>query len=214
MADDNFRSYRSRDPLLRNEAASDPSDPLAELARLIGQSGPYPDSRRPEAYSPAQADDEVEAPTDEWTADADYADEPAEEPYDPSLTAPQSPASYQSSPTPDRAYESEPPPGGRYFSGSAAEFGGFREEPAAEYRNDHVPALRPREVPAYATAETEEDYADEQPQEGGESYASDGYYDEPPAPRRRGAVGVVMAVLSLAVIGTAGAFGYRTMFGG
>jgi hypothetical protein len=151
MADDNFRSYRSRDPLPRSEA-TDANDPLAELARLIGQSGPYPDTRRPEAYSPAQAHDEAEVPTEDWPADADYAEEPAEEPYDPPLTAPQSPASYQPHPTPDRAYESEPPPGGRYFSGSAAEFGGFREEPAAEYRDDHMPALRARDVPAYATA--------------------------------------------------------------
>ena len=40
------------------------------------------------------------------------------------------------------------------------------------------------------------------------------YYDDRPAPRRRGAVVVIMAVLGLAVIGTAGAFAYRSMFGG
>ena len=42
MADNNFRSYRSRD---RSGAGRPPresaDDPLAELARLIGQSDPY-----------------------------------------------------------------------------------------------------------------------------------------------------------------------------
>ena len=45
MADNIFRSYRSRDALARADA--DPAaregacDPLAELARLIGQSDPH-----------------------------------------------------------------------------------------------------------------------------------------------------------------------------
>ena len=38
--------------------------------------------------------------------------------------------------------------------------------------------------------------------------------DDAPSPRRRGGLVVVMAVLGLAVLGTAGAFGYRAMFGG
>ena len=48
-----------------------------------------------------------------------------------------------------------------------------------------------------------------------QSYAADEYYDEeaPPLRRRSGAV-VIMAVLGLAVLGTAGALGYRAMFGG
>jgi hypothetical protein len=45
-------------------------------------------------------------------------------------------------------------------------------------------------------------------------YAADDYYDDAPSPRRRSGVVVVMAILSLAVVGTAGAFGYRAMFGG
>src|SRR5271170_2296178 len=113
MADDNFRSYSSRDPLPRGEAdraASDASDPLAELARLIGQTDPYTEPRRPEAYRPARAD-EVETSTQDWAADEDYAEEQAEDQHDPPLAAPPSPASYPAHPTQDRGYESEPPPG-------------------------------------------------------------------------------------------------------
>ena len=47
---------------------------------------------------------------------------------------------------------------------------------------------------------------------GGQAYGADDYNDEAPIPRRGGLV-VVMAVLGLAVVGTAGAFGYRAMFG-
>jgi cell division protein FtsN len=41
-----------------------------------------------------------------------------------------------------------------------------------------------------------------------------GYYEDPPQPKRRMGVMAIAAVLALAVIGTAGAFGYRAMFGG
>ena len=47
MADNNFRSYRSRDPpLARVDARAGCDDPLAELARLIGQSDPAGDVGR------------------------------------------------------------------------------------------------------------------------------------------------------------------------
>jgi len=52
-------------------------------------------------------------------------------------------------------------------------------------------------------------------QEAGEDYGdyAEEYYDEP-APRRRGGLVVMMAVLGLVIVGTAGAFAYRNMFGG
>jgi hypothetical protein len=40
----------------------------------------------------------------------------------------------------------------------------------------------------------------------------DGYYDDAPAPRRRGGLITAAALLGLAVIGTAGAFAYRAVF--
>ena len=50
--------------------------------------------------------------------------------------------------------------------------------------------------------------------EVGEAYGADDYYDDAPTPRRRGGLVLVIAVLGLAVLGTAGAFAYRAMFGG
>ena len=42
----------------------------------------------------------------------------------------------------------------------------------------------------------------------------DEFYDDEPRGGRRKGLLTVVAVLGLAVIGTAGAFGYRSMFGG
>jgi hypothetical protein len=216
MADDNFRSYRSRDPLPRDEAdhfASDEGDPLAELARLIGQSDPNSERRRTVSYSSARSDDRGSASDADWAAQDDYADEHhrAADRYVP--PPPPAPGPFYAPKEP--AYEDETPSAGRYFSGPAAQFNGFREESDTGYREQQVPVLRARDLPAYATAETDESYEPEEPEhDGGEGYAADEYYDEAPNPRRRSGVLVFMAVLGLAVVGSAGAFGYRTMFGG
>ena len=44
-------------------------------------------------------------------------------------------------------------------------------------------------------------------------YAEDEYYDDAPPSRRRLSIMVIAGVFALAVIGTAGAFGYRALFG-
>ncbi len=210
MADDNFRSYRSLEPLPRDEAdraAGDPGDPLAELARLIGQTDPYAEAHRNEAYTSGRVDTAAPQESEQdWAADEAPAEDYADDRYAPPPV---------SVPPPEPRYDDEQPSSGRYYSGAAREFGGFRGEPESNYRNELMPALRPRELPAYAVSEHEEDFA-KADREGEESYEQDhdGYYDDRPAPRRRGAVVVIMAVLGLAVIGTAGAFAYRAMFGG
>ena len=54
MADDNSARYRLNDPYGRGPASAEPaSDPLAELARLIGQNEPASEYRR-ERRLPAQ----------------------------------------------------------------------------------------------------------------------------------------------------------------
>ena len=57
---------------------------------------------------------------------------------------------------------------------------------------------------------------DDQAQDGSDdqAYALDDYEEDAPEGRRRGGFVVVAAVLGLAVLGTAGAFAYRAMFGG
>jgi hypothetical protein len=131
MADNNFRSDRGRDP-------------LAELARLIGQADPYGES----------------AP-----ADNGFREEGASHGYD------------------------EPP---------AHQLQGYPDAPEHAYEPDY----NRRDDKAYQ-------HADDEP------YAADDYYeDEAPRARRRSSVVLVMAIFGLALVGTAGAFGYRAKFGG
>ena len=178
MADNNFRSDRDRDPLSRDVFQS---DPLAELARLIGQTDPYaePESR------PRHEEEH-------------YAPPPP----------PLRPAPPQAYGTRERDYEQEAS-ADRYFAGPATTFNGFREDEA--YSEPVAP--KPQ---AYAPAPVHESYGADEPEYQDEpEYAEDDYYDEQAAaPRRRSGLIAVMAIFALAVVGTAGAFGYRAMFGG
>src|ERR1700761_4140295 len=85
MADNNFRAYRSRDGVVGNDVdANVPDsvrDPLAELARLIGQSDPAAEYDREPAL---QYDDASAASGQNWAAEEAYEPEPhyAEQGYE------------------------------------------------------------------------------------------------------------------------------------
>jgi len=215
MADNNFRSYRGRDSLapddVNSPAREGAADPLAELARLIGQTDPHGERGRYEG----------DAPSRDWPAD-DYADHDNRQ-QDRYVQPPPLPP-LPADPYPSRApqpsgYENEPVASSRYFSGPAAKFSGFREDgsdyvPVDDAQYDPEPtSLSPGRAPGFAAAAPEHGYGvDELEHHGGQAYGADDYNDEVSIPRRGGLV-VVMAVLGLAVVGTAGAFGYRAMFG-
>ena len=86
MADDNFRPYRGRDPLAPRSADAPArgqiDDPLAELARLIGQSEPMNDFGRDARHGSAASLDEPAGGLD-WAVDDRYAEphEPAQGGY-------------------------------------------------------------------------------------------------------------------------------------
>ena len=60
MADDNSARYRSTEPFGGGASATPASDPLAELARLIGRGVPLAENAR-EARAPAQPAPETKA---------------------------------------------------------------------------------------------------------------------------------------------------------
>jgi len=251
MAENTFRSYRNREPVNREPMGRgdvDPTardaggDPLAELARLIGQSDPNAGYGRDAGHSaPETFDDAEQAPGLDWAAneggaeqdhrqdqrqDQRYA-EPAraEDRYVPPPLAASYPpyASNAGYSPPEPGYAEEPQPADQY-SGPAPSVKGLRED-ARDYavaQDAHLDDQEPpishgRQAPAfapqsqsgpYAINDRARDDADDQ------SYASDDYDDETPYRRRRSGSVVVIAVLGLAVLGTAGAFAYRAMFGG
>ncbi len=176
------------------------SDPLAELARLIGQTDPFSNfGRQPPAD--AQPDDYSEG-DDGGTYDENSTTEPtwmrnARAAYDaPISSEPRSRQNgryaedgrgYDSGPRFDQERPAGPPP--RYDD---VLFG----PPEREARHE-APFPPPRE--RYA-----EDRYDNR-------HYDDEIEDEPP--RRRGGTLSVVVVLLLAVVGTAAAFGYRTFIG-
>lgn len=186
MSDDHSqRPYRSNDTIARGAPAKAPgspsgSDPLAELARLIGQNDPFAEFGRDGGRRPAAP------PTADWPA------EPA---------APENRAAAALPPMPEEQTYATPNFARQSFGGAPLAAGGEL------YQVENG-------VPGYATAD-EPGYADEayhqsKPQLGAEQ---EDFYDEVPPPRRRMGVMVIAGVFALAVIGTAGAFGYRALFG-
>ena len=200
------------------------NDPLAELARLIGQSDPFtdlkgrgaprnpldsmragdrpaPEERRsaPEARSApewlARPAPPADRQDDHYQADQ-YADEPPAEPHDDYRAdsyeteddqgyAPQH--RYDNTARAQPAYNS-----GRQPVGEAYDVGGGNQYRVA------LPAAEDYDEDSY--------------------YAEDGHMppheDGPVASRKRGGLVTIVAVLGLAVIGTAGAFGYRAFTSG
>jgi hypothetical protein len=216
MADNPYRSYRNRDEAAYDSdgvPARGPADPLAQLARLIGQNDP-----RNEFDHNVLAD----AAPQEWPADERYAepsqvreqdyaeqsyDERYDERYDPPRLA-EPPAPYRGAP---------PSQGGDYLpqvpprSNSARDDAHFYAPVEPRYPvGQQAPADYGQHLPATA-AQSHDDY-DYEDQEQDEHYAED--EDEAPSGRRGGGLVIVAAVLGLAVLGTAGAFAYRAMFGG
>jgi SPOR domain len=270
MANNNFRSDRGRDP-------------LAELARLIGQADQSsagmsrnaygtarpraaparepdwapeehyeaPAPRGEARYAAQPAANPANAPSDHHSShqaqdryqDAGYQDPRYQDPryqdpryQDPRYQDPryQDPRyqeqAYQdqgySDQGADHAYQDQgfdQQAGSRFFSGTAGQFNGFREEPGygleregSQHDYDDAPPQMPQahDLPVFAFA------ADDPRYQGDEQhYATD---EAPPAEyayRRRNsgprtALVAVMAVLGLVVVGSAAAFGYRAMFGG
>jgi SPOR domain len=219
MADNTYRSYRNRDEVAYDgdgAPARGPADPLAELARLIGQNDPRNEFSH-DGVAPATVHDEAAAPQ-EWPADERYAEpgQPAEPTYDeqyderydpPRLAEP--PAPYRAAP-PSRGGDYVPPVPPR--SNSGRDDARFYAPVEPRYPvGQPAPADYGQQLPAFA-AQPHDDYDyDDQEQDDGR-YADD--EDEAPSGRRRGGLVIIAAVLGLAVLGTAGAFAYRAMFGG
>lgn len=159
MADDQ-RLYRSNETPARGvqaRAQSAPSgtDPLAELARLIGQSDPFGEFGREGGRRQAAPAPQVE-PAVDWTPQPDAAG--AEQPY------------------------------AEHYATGGHE-GAYAAAPVGQEHDPYYPSNA-----QYAPEEQD-------------------FYDDVPPSRRRMGVLVIAGVFALAVVGTAGAFGYRAIFG-
>jgi SPOR domain len=139
---------------------------------------------------------------------------------------------YQEQEYPDQAYQEqvaqpdqgfEEVAGSRFFSGPAAQFNGFREEPSHTLQRDgsqqdygdtaQMPSARDLAVFPFA-ADDQGYQGDDQHYADDEAAAADQGHRRARSFGPRTALVAAMAVFGLIVVGSAGAFGYRAMFGG
>jgi cell division protein FtsN len=192
-----------------NQAARGESDPLAELARLIGQTDPlggapktpHPlQSRanvRPQQYDPPEDDVGAPAGPPPWLQRARH-----EAPPEPEYEEPE--ADYQPSPV---------HPLHRYAAQPAAETEQDYHEPQHYAEEQSADPARYDDA-LYGQLESgQQEYARD-PAYPDDPYAYQSGYEEEPEPRRRSSgLMTVAAVLALAVVGTGAAFAYRTYVG-
>jgi SPOR domain len=185
------------------------SDPLAELARLIGQTDPFgtmgrgnqPVPPRPvarEQYEPpAPADDDsLPAAPPSWMQRANSQEVP---PQDYAQEDPQD-------------YPSAVHPLQRYAAAHAAREPDYQQMPL--YADEPDPSRYDEAL--YGQLDTGAQDSQHDPAYADDAYAyQDGYGDgeEDQVPKRRGGLVTVAVVLALAVVGTGAAFAYRTYVG-
>jgi hypothetical protein len=180
-------------------------DPLAELARLIGQNDPFNDLSKRSVRKPdsLKSDDR---PAPEWLARpaAPDHDEYDAQPVHQAYAQPSYPAQHDAPPAP-----------------VAASFPPQAEQHAGHYADDQPAEGEHAEYAAHENYQPDDRYRVALPStqyEPDSYYAEDGHMppqgDEGVITRRRGGLLTIAAVLGLAVIGTAGAFGYRAFTSG
>ena len=205
MADKDLRSDRGRDP-------------LAELSRLIA----YAERASYDTYNATRSS----AAYVDWVAQESFGardnsvDERhshAGERYTPSPSS----APPYSHAAQERGYE-KVSAGSRYFSGPAAQFNGFCEVPAPDEHDEAAQLPSWHRLSTHATAPAHEtepgrsyETADKyRHHEDDKACAADEDYADTQSTRRRSSLVLVLAIVGLAVVGTAGAIGYRAIFEG
>jgi SPOR domain len=206
------------------------SDPLAELARLIGQTDPFgPTARQnpplpqraaiarepyqppyqPQYHEPAEEEDEppAQAGPPQWIQRANIQRQVVREepPHAPPVEYPEE-DNGQDYPTPVHPLH-------RYAAQPAAQHDDYHEQSNDQADEPHDPSRYDEAL--YGQLESGAQDFQREPAYPDDPYAyQDGYEEEAEeAPKRRGGLLMVAAVLALAVVGTGAAFAYRTYMG-
>lgn len=201
MADNSFRGFRRDAYSDDGDAQQGASDPLAELARLIGQSESYRGGGRDAAQT---YDEATPLPELDWAAgDHQYA-----EPAAPSGYAPPPAEQYRDDRGPPRY---TPPAGFAEPQSEYADHDGYYDQSRPPNGPPSLPYISPRH--AGEEQDADRSHGGLTPAYGDETGRDD--YDDHAgsAARRRGTI-IALGILGVVVLGTAGAFGYHAMFGG
>jgi SPOR domain len=228
MADDKrLRAQRTSEPIrrgghLQGDGAS--GDPLAELARLIGQSDPFSDYGRRDGRNPPSRDAQPQ-PGSDWRRQAASMppyDAHEEAPRAPSRSEPRFSESYGSR-DPYRAAEEPQDPrlDARQDSHQDPRFDPRYEERPSQYRREPQYDDDGYDDPRQDDARQDDRMYGARDQRSQPAYFEDGAplgaededaYDDPPRSGRRGGLLTAVTLIGCAMIGTAGAYGYRTYY--
>jgi len=200
-ADDDYDRGDQRAP------AKGESDPLAELARLIGQTDPFANLGRANRPMPPRESDPYHRP--EPAPEVDEA---------PSGPPPWMQRAAQQEAAPELDFDNSVHPLRRYAAAPPAAEPDYHEAPPFAAEPDPQPQGDPARYDDALYGQPDPGtYDDPQhdPAYADDPYGyQDGYAEETAeAKPRRGGMITVVAVLALAVVGTGGAFAYRTYMG-
>src|SRR5262245_13302675 len=219
MADDNtLRPYRTNDPYRRAAEPSRPGeeasarDPLAELARLLGQSDPFADFGR--SHSRQEQQEAHDAPA---TAPDDWQSAPAREPQFAGGGA-------QGRWAQGSGHGSSQESNQDYYSPAAqseAQGSDRRFYDELHVGADQQTQYADQHTQYYDDNRTDDGQHDAQEAEAEYNYQDDdvpldphedAMYDDAPRARRGGGLVTALALIGCAVFGTAGAYAYRSYF--
>ncbi len=199
------------------------SDPLAELARLIGQTDPFGAKSMSRANLPVQPQARPADPRstqggyEDTYHDGYYEDSEPEEPPPPAPPSWMQRAATRQDvsppPSPQDDYPSAVHPLHRYAAAHPPVEPDYDQEQFFA-ESGHEPDPSRYDDALYPAFDSDAQHAHEQ------GYADDGYayeedlqFEDQPQPKRRGGLITVAAVLALAVFGVGGALAYRTYTG-
>lgn len=213
------RPFPSRDDYDRGgdprASARGESDPLAELARLIGQTDPFGSTGRANQQVPprATARDPYQQQQRPGPAEPDDVGPPAGPP--PWMQrANRQEVPQQQEPPPD--YPSAVHPLQRFATPRGAPEPDYRQEQPPYPDDDHEPDPSRYDDALYGRLDAGAQQHDQAYADDPYAYQDDDYDDgaeEDEAPKRRSGTVKVVVVLALAVVGTGAAFAYRSYVG-
>src|SRR5262245_31488023 len=221
MADDRLRAHRSNERRGGRPDDDASGDPLAELARLIGQSDPFSDYGRRDGRDSAPRNPQSRAPSSsDWrrTAASMPPYDAPEEPVRPSRSEPRFSdqdlrqeshreshrESYRDSYRQDPYRMAEEEPDRRHDRYEEERPSQYRREP--QFADDEYHPREDERTYDSRDQHSEQGYFED---DGPLSAQEDDAYDDPPRKRRRGGLLTAVTLIACAMIGTAGAYGYR-----
>jgi hypothetical protein len=196
------------------------SDPLAELARLIGQTDPFGNLGKSNQAPPPPP-----VPRAAPRYQPQYEEPQYEEPVEEEPERPAGPPAWMQRANPRVVQQRDVPPQEVYPSPvhplrrhalpapQAPQYADYPQESAYQETEQQADPSRYDDA-LYGQLESGAQDYQREPAYPDDPYAyQDGYDDEEPVRRRRGGLLTVVAVLALAVVGTGAAFAYRTYMG-